>query len=490
MRNRILPRLNEQQITPLSIGVYGGSVATSFLRDLVAGVDSLDIMCIGDSNIGFGSYGYAHGFNRVLNYSYGIPWYATPLLAGSCSDGPTNASGTDLQPGILLRWCGNAQAGSTGTVRTLVEASVSSSPVYTYAQNLKTALGFDTTNYSTASTRRLPIFQRNFGWYGAYVDDAVTYTSAANNNLIQMNNTHPMNYGSGTGGTALAYRTVIGTFNGGSGQFKLRAANNSTLANLATSSSYISTNTGSDGYANASQISALQLNFISPSTTPTTLICSWDGMNSGNSVTGPFACLYHSIIRQSGKGFASNTFLYGSGRSPTTIADSIEYCDKLVDAFIKELRDRQIAAGGSGRVLVFVNMGINSSTNDNGAAYIAAANRIISRISSRWTLTGGSAANLAFVFTATHPTTAGGSESTWAANRVGIAAGINAWATSNAQSNVTVVDIAQNYTAIRLSTETLYDSAGEAHLEDAVSQVNGYDAVAGDIMAALLSCRV
>lgn len=485
MRNRALPRLNDQQITPLALGVYGSSSATTFLRDVVAGVDSLDIMCIGDSNVGFGNYGYTHGFNRVLNYSYGVPWYATPLFAGGCSDGPTNRSGTDFQPGVRLRWCGNAQAGSIGDVRTLVEAAVSVSPAYTYAQNLKTALGFDTTNYSSSSTRRLPIFQWGVAWYGTYVDDAVTYTSGANNNLIELFNTHPLNYGSGTGGVALAYRVVYGTFNGGSGQFKLRAANNSTLANLATTSSYISTNTGTDGYATAPQ-----LNFNSPSGTPTALICSWDGMGSGNSVTGPFACLYHSIIRQSGKGFASNTFLYGSGRSPTVVADSIEYSDKLVDAFVKELRERQVSAGGSGRVLVFANMGINSSTNDNGAAYIAAANRIISRISSRWTLTGGSAGNLAFVFTATHPTTAGGSEPTWATNRVGISAGINAWATSNAQSNVTVVDIAQNYPAIRLSTETLYDSGGQAHLEDAVSQLNGYDAVAGDIMASLLSCRV
>jgi len=310
MRTRQLPDVAQPAN---AASVYGSKRGAQFLQDLVAGRDSLDIVCIGDSNIGSGNYGYTHGFNRVLNYSYGVPWYATPLLAGSCSDGPTSRSGTDFQPGVRLRWCGNAQAGSTGTVRTLVEASVSSSPVYTYAQNLKTALGFDTTNYNSASTRRLPIFQWAVGWYGAYVDDAVTYTSGASNNLIELSNTHPMNYGSGTGGTALAYRIVTGTFNGGSGQFKLRAANNSTLVNLATSSSYISTNTGANGYATASQISGLQLNFTSPSTTPTALICSWDGMNSGNSVTGPFACLYHSIIRQSGKGFSSNTLMYQSG---------------------------------------------------------------------------------------------------------------------------------------------------------------------------------
>jgi len=483
MRTRPLP---DSTVVANAPSVYGSKQASQFLQDLVSGRDSLDVVCIGDSNIGSDNYGYTHGFNRVLNYSYGVPWYATPLFPGSCSDGPTSRSGTDFQPGVLVRWCGNAQAGSTGTVRTLVEASVSSSPVYTYAQNLKTALGFDTTNYNSASNRRLPIFQWGVGWYGSYVDDAVTYTSGANNNLIQIADTHPMNYGSGTGGTALAYRVVIGTFNGGSGQFKLRAANNSTLANLATSASYISTNTSVDGYANASQISALQLNFTSPSTTPTTLICSWDGMNSGNPVTGPFSCLYHSVMVQSGKGFASNTLMYQSGRTPTVIADQLEYSDELVDSFLKELRERQIAAGGTGRVLVAVNMGINDATDVNGVNYIAAANRIISRITSRWSTVGGGSAQLAFVFTVTHPTTSSGNAN-WNTNRPGIVAAVNAWART-VGSNACTVDFGSSYSSYRLNIETLYQTGNQAHLNATTSaQTNGYDAVVGTIVSSLLS---
>jgi hypothetical protein len=483
MRTRPLPDI----VKPANAAaVYGNKMAAAFVQDLLAGTNSLDIVCIGDSNIGSDNYGYTHGFNRVLNYSYGVPWYATPLLAGSCSDGPTNRSGTDFQPGVRLRWCGNAQAGSTGTVRTLVEASVSTSPVYTYAQNLKTALGFDTTNYSNASTRRLPIFQWGVGWYGAYVDDAVTYTSGANNNLIELANTHPMNYGSGTGAANLAYRIVAGTFNGGSGQFKLRAANNSTLANLATSSSYISTNTGTNGYATASQIAGLQLNFTSPSTTPTALICSWDGMNSGNSVTGPFACLYHSIIRQSGNGFASSTFMYQSGRTPTQIAEQLEYSDQLVDSFFKELRERQIAAGGTGRVVVFVNMGINAASDVNGVNWIAAANRIIERIQTRWSVTGGNLSSLAFVFTVTHPTTSSG-DANWNTNRPGIAAAANAWA-STAAGQTCVVDLATYYGSYRLNIETLYQTGNEAHLNaTTAAQTNGYDAAVGVVVSSLLA---
>ncbi|NDC10752.1 MAG: hypothetical protein EBZ75_15720, partial [Oxalobacteraceae bacterium] len=292
--------------------------------------------------------------------------------------------------------------------------------------------------------------------------------------------------GSGTGGTALAYRAVIGTFNGGSGQFKLRAANQSTLANLATSASYISTNTGSNGYANASQISALQLNFTSPSTTPTTLICSWDGLNSGNSVTGPFACLYHSVMVQSGKGFSSNTLMYQSGRTPTQIADQLEYSDKLIDSFLKELRERQIAAGGTGRVLVTVNMGINDSTDVNGVNYIAAANRIISRITARWSTVGGGAGQLAFVFTVTHPTTSSGNAN-WNTNRPGIVSAVNAWA-NTAGSNTCTVDFGSAYSSYRLNIETMYQTGNQAHLNATTSaQNNGYDAVVGTIVSSLLA---
>lgn len=466
-------------------GVYGNQRAARFFQDLVAGRDSLDVVTIGDSNMGNNSYGYTVGLNRVLNYSYGIPYYATPLFPGSLGSGPTNQLGNLFQPNVRLRWCGDNQVGSSGTVRTLAQAAAGGD---TQAGNLKTALGFDSTNLGTVTgaepTTRLPVLLWGVEWMGAYVAAGTTYTSAANNNLIELGSAHPLNYGSGSGGVGLSYRVVYGTFSGGSGQFKLRASNNSTLANLNTTAAYKTTNTGTAGYAVES------LSFNSPSTTPTTLICGWDGFNSGNSATGPFACLWHSITAQAGKGVCVNNLLYHGGRSTTLLADRVEYMDKLLNSYLQELRERQQAAGGSGRVLIFVNMGINANSNDNGTAYTAAGDRMIARISARWAATGGVAANLAFVFTVTHATTASGSEPTWSTNRVGVNTGVNAWATGKAgdAAGVCVVDLSQNYPAIRLSTEGLYDSGGQAHLNSTTTtQANGYDAVAGSIVSSLLA---
>ncbi|NBV89697.1 MAG: hypothetical protein EBR88_09345, partial [Betaproteobacteria bacterium] len=60
-------------------------------------------------------------------------------------------------------------------------------------------------------------------------------------------------------------------------------------------------------------------------------------------------------------------------------------------------------------------------------------------------------------------------------------------------SNISVVDIAQNYPSNRLLNGTapagsLYDGGGQAHLNySTTTQLNGYDAVAGSIVSSLLA---
>lgn len=450
-------------------GVYGSKIAGQFLQDLVAGRDSLDIVCIGDSNIGRGNYGYVSGFNRVLNYGFGVPYYATPLLPGSMRYGPTSQANAHFQPGVTLYWCGHDATGTS--VQTLVEATNTGSG--TPAHALKSFLGFDATNPTNDGTTRLPLMQWGAPWYGAYVPSGVTYTSAANNNYIRLSTAHPLNYGSGTGGVNLTYRVVHGTFTT-AGSFKL----------LATTTGNTVSGSFSTGSVNGYDTKGVD--FTSASGTLSTVQCTWDGANSGNSVTGPFACLFHSISAKSAKGCCVNTLLYQSGRTTTGVADTVEYMDKLLDAYLQELRVRQTLAGGSGRVLVFVNMGINDAASASATAYTNAANRIINRISSRWSVTNGTAENLAFVFTPSHPTTSAGNAN-WASLRPALAAGVNAWA-SSAAGNTCVVDLASNYSAYRLNNDSLYETGDQAHLNaTTTAQNNGYDAVAGNIVSLLLA---
>lgn len=454
------------------VGVYGSSRAGEFIQDAIAGTDSVDVVTIGDSNAGNpATYGYQVGLERTLAFTYGIPPYATPLCPGAVTSGSNTRSDGMVMAGNTYSWPADGAAGVTGTVRTLVGAYVAALP---YAEELQDNLGYD--------PLVLPKFI-SFDWQGAYVDSGVTYTSAANQNYIDMKTTSLMNIGTGSGLTSCQYRIVYGKFSGGSGQFKpvVWTSAGSTLA-----ANYVPTNGGTpeDCYATTT------LNF----TTKTPVVGNrggWDGMSQGGPTTGPFACLWHSIIRRSFKGMAVNNLMYDGGKSTTQLADRVEGMEKLLDAYLKELRERQIEAGGTGRVVIWLNSGINS---DTAATWETGATRIRNRIAQRWVATGGSLSNLAFVFSVTHPViTVAGND--WATRRASVSAAANAWATTNASDgyNVAVVDINVPYPTYKLNNGstpagTLYDAGGQSHLNaSTTTQNNGYDAVAGSIIAALLS---
>lgn len=468
--------------------VYGSKQAAQFLQDLLSGRDSLDVVTIGDSNTGHpgGStgYGYTAGLFRALQFFGGQSAYATPLTPGNISGGSAARTAPLWGAGYSFLTSSDGEAGNTGTVRTLYAAATQATPD-SDAFALKNNLGIDMATYNDngSNTTRLPKFG-GYEWHGGFVASGVTYTSAANKNLIELGTTNEMNLGNGDAGTSLQYRVVYGKFGGGSGQFKptVWSTAGSTVA-----SSWVPTSGGSAGnwYATAPG-----LNFTSNKNGSSVVAyrCSWDGLGQGGSVTGPFACLWHSIIRRSFKGFAVNNLIYDGGKSTAQIADRVEAMDQLLDAYLKELRERQQEAGGSGRVLVFVNTGINGP--DSSTTWPTAAARIVQRIKDRWATTLGLPNNLAFVFSVTHPTTNTGS---WETPRSSVSNAANSWATENAGSNISVVDIAQNYPSNRLLNGTapagsLYDGGGQAHLSySTTTQLNGYDAVAGSIVSSLLA---
>lgn len=485
-RTRILPLTT--YIQPLnSAGVYGSKLAGQFIQDLVSGRNSLDIVTIGDSNSGQpGSgtgYGYSAGLFRALQFFSGVSPYATPLAPGGISGGNAQRSAPMGGVGNNFFYASDGQAGNTGTVRTLYAAATQATPDADAAA-LKSNLGIDMATYTEdgASTTRLPKFL-GYEWYGSFVASGVTYTSAANNNLIELQTTNEMNYGSGSGNVPLQYRVVYGKFAGGNGQFKPTIYSS---AGTTVASSWVPTSGGSAGnwYATAPG-----LNFTTTNSTSTVAYrAGWDGLAQGGSVTGPFSCLWHSVIRRSFKGFCVNNLIYDGGKSTTRIADRIDAMDQLLDAYLKELRERQIEAGGSGRVLIFVNTGINGP--DTSSTWPTAAARIVARIQQRWAATLGAINNLAFVFSVTHPTNSG---LPWDTARAAVADAANSWGTSNGGNNITVVDIGQNYPAVKLSkgsapSGSLYDGGGQAHLNySTTTQSNGYDAVAGNIITSLMS---
>jgi hypothetical protein len=67
--------------------------------------------------------------------------------------------------------------------------------------------------------------------------------------------------------------------------------------------------------------------------------------------------------------------------------------------YLKCIRDTQIAAGGKGRVMVFINMGTNSSAN--GFQYMQDGATIINQLKTAWGQTGAPADDLVFVLSST-----------------------------------------------------------------------------------------
>lgn len=491
MRPRPVRRLNDQTIPPSAAGLYGSNRAGQFLRDVVNGTDSVDIITIGDSNaLNPAGYGYHVAWHRALGMYLGAQMYATPLLPGgnylaSNTFSSLNADQAPLVGCVLTTSLNGAASGGglTGTMRQMVRYTSD-----TAINALATNLGFDSTNFGNDSTTML-LKPNNWQWTPCALAAGEQWTSSTgNSNAVWVNKAQPIAYGTtGLGNQGLQYRLVHGTFSTGSGSFKLGVFNQSGFT-LNSRSASVSTNTGTVGYATATH------NF----TTSTTALggdmgvyCSWDGANQGatHAPTGPFAALWMSVIAQSRKGYSVSNLTGHGGATSTMLADRIEGCDKVLDSFLKEIRDRQIQAGGSGRIIVWVNSGINGP--DSSSTWTAAMERIRNRIAARWQTIGGSVGNVAFVMSVTHPTN---TVASWDSARAAVASGANAWATDNSGNGygVSVFDIAATYPNVKLfngpaPSGSLYDSGGQSHLLGTAQVLNGYDGVVTSCAASLLA---
>jgi hypothetical protein len=493
MRSLRTRQVFDLDVSANASGLTGSARAGSFLRDLINGVDSVDIITVGDSNaLSPAGYGYHVGWHRALGMYVGATMYATPLLPGGSFLNSTTFP--NLFPnaaplvGCALYTSLNGAAsggGLTGTMRQMVRYTSD-----TAINACATALGFDSTNFANDGTTML-LKPNVWQWTPCALAAGEQWTSpSGNTNAVWVNKEHPIAYGTaGTGTQLLQYRLIYGTFATGSGAFKLSVFNQSGFS-LNQRSSYISTNTGTAGYS----ATPATIDF----TTATTAVggdmgvyCSWDGANqgAGNAPTGPFAALWMSVAAKNRKGYSVSNLTGHGGLGTGGLADRVEGCDKVLDSFLKEIRDRQMMAGGSGRAIVWLNSGINGP--DTSSTWIAGAERIRNRIAARWQTIGGSISNLAFVMSVTHPTT---SVATWDSARAAVASGANDWAIANANNGygVSVFDINSKYSAIKLisgpaPSGSLYDGGGQAHLIGTAQVLNGYDGVITSCVSSLLA---
>jgi hypothetical protein len=434
-------------------GIYGSSLAGTLIRDSITGRDSLDIVTIGDSNAGFsyggfggGGGGWSRGWLRALN-ALGAPTYSSPLMPIMVANSVSTATqiykdddGNTI--GTIAGWFSNVTAPNGNLVR-----GSASGP---------TAIR----DLAVPATSFMPYGLTN--WDFGYIN-----TGNNNQSFSQLNGTYPGGQTPNPAlpswtqhGTAVKYRLVYAT--------QADQTSNSTRARLnptayrVDAGSYVSLATKAQNTYDPEgpAITTTDLDFTIPSSPANQAVIV--GWNYIGTAYGPCSVLFDCIYKNA-KGIAVNNLHYGSGQAPSTISDIITGAHasgkSFVVTYFKQIIARQIAAGGTGRAIVWINYGINPANSPESAAtWTSKTADAIAFLKTQWSLAGGASDNLAFVTSVTHPlnTYGGTTESSLAVIR----AAANLWAAT--QQNTTVIDLSQMFTPAQMTSNSYYAGPGSA----------------------------
>jgi hypothetical protein len=166
---------------------------------------------------------------------------------------------------------------------------------------------------------------------------------------------------------------------------------------------------------------------------------------------GPGALFCQSLYRQS-KGWAVHAHAYQSGDDSTRIAQLItDTSATWIGYQLREMRERQIAASGTGRVLMFAHSGINGA--DTGSTWTAAHIAMWNKYKAVWSSLGYPASDLAIVsIVGVQKDQADNSGSGTSSNLVAVRAAANAMAIANPDMTVVDVKALMSYSALTSGT--------------------------------------
>jgi hypothetical protein len=430
--------LNQQ-----GVGVYGSTMANKFLQDAKVGLDSVDVVIVGDSNSGYNNSGWQYGWEKSMADNGMFP-YATSLIP--CM----HSSATNI-------WAGQG-IGVTYTTDQATPAAGSPAWLELGTGNA-TANAVVSTYWNNVSNEfRTWSVGLNWGYIAAGTGQQAGY-------YTQIGSASPLDPTAN-----LKYRVGYLKFPSGSGQFSLNCYTPSPSA-LVTSTT-VSTSGGNY------ELNIATLNVAAnPTRTVDTRFTKYSAFYGAQyGVTGPVGFVFESVYRER-KGFAVNMLQYYGGRQTGQMANTFDTAEGLatIKTYLKELRQRQIAAGGSGRVLVFTNTGINDANAAVINVYDLNANKLIGVFNNAWAQLGYPMSDLAFVVSVTHPTQADDAN-----QAIGRSLGKSRVAFgSNGQ--VAFVDLNQIAPNSALVAGSFYDGAGNSHLT-----ANGYAAVGNLLIPSLL----
>lgn len=429
--------LNQQQT-----GAYGSTMADQFVKDVIAGKDSLDVVVIADSNAAYSTNGgMLYAWEKGL-LDAGAAAYATGIFP--CG----GATATVNQP------AGKYSALAIEANQALV-GTAQSGPSWTSLGSAQTSLTAINNAWNGGSGGFKPA--------GTVLDWAYVATGTNNQSsqYVQLGATSSLGVSN-----ELTYRVGYATFTTGSGSFKVGAFTPSPSAWI--SGTTYNTNTGTSGYAIATHVVA-----ANPSRVVATRFTKTDSFYGQGGVNGPAGFLFESVSRNV-KGFAVTGMDYYAGGTTTQISDGIVAANGTITTYLRELRERQILQGGSGRVLVFTYTGVNDVGAGNLADWATKTNAMIGHFQTKWAELGYPPSDLAFVVSVTH--TQAASDSVLASARV-----LGKTSVSFGPGNqVSFIDMNEMAPYTYLNSNSYYDGGGNSHLS-----LTGYAAVGGLIVTAL-----
>lgn len=408
-------------------GIVGSRTASNFIRDMMNGVDSVDILFVGDSNTDYSAHGYVTGMGNALQQS-GARCYGTMVYPVYQS-----ASQQDIGHKCNMSPLRNADAFGSGGTATVGASSGKTSLINLFGRTSGTASPTGDAGLDFIYVSGTPSgngYQQTIA--GVYVDT---------DNPIGIKN-------------ELRYRVLRSQMPSGDTPGTFYLASQTASATITTSSAI--TTTGS--YAWVASEHTVPAN---PSATMSEHHFAWKvgaALGVYNNVGFAAQSVYRAV-----KGWSVGCLHYRGGESMTTVASNISgWGATKMGTYLKEVRDRQIAAGGTGRVIVWVQGGVNTATGLPGSWETDLAT-MKTAITSAWTGSGGSAENITFVANVSHQYINPDSSSSGSLNVLsGQRATAKAMIGGANGSNLTVVTLTEQITYPEMVP--LYDGGGAVHL--------------------------
>jgi hypothetical protein len=319
--------------------------AKQFIRDAIAGTDSVDVLIGGDSNTNYGGWGWCDGMTSAL-VTAGALHYSTPLVPVFSRESATYYGFQSKFDSYSRIWDDGSVQNATGTPalgNSLVRGDSAPAGLYNLLNR-------------TSGTLRPNASPFYFGYFAGANNWADflggVYTTDDTTQLAWQ-------------GSALSYRVVYAK-GPSMGSFQPTFRRNGGGDALVVAGSRVSCADASGYSWNTTELSISA--DANRNTAGRVYLAAYADNTWGNYyITGQVALALHSLSR-SVKGVAVQSISHYGGATTNAVALDAFGAPLVISQYMKETRARQIARGGTGRVIVMFQGGVNGTGSSTFAA--------------------------------------------------------------------------------------------------------------------------